>query len=132
MLKSQSALVVLVLCGVLLYWFLADSPSQELSPVMPPPPLIASPTPTPTLPVSPACVMQNTTTRIHFPLSVTSNKMPYVPRRVQDLPLLRFALPSIIATVEPDRFGYGVTLGIDRGDEWYDNTARQADIRAWW
>jgi hypothetical protein len=57
---------------------------------------------------------------IHFPLPTTSKNLKDI-KSITDLPLLRYALTTIIATVEPDSFRYDVEIGADSGDIWYDN-----------
>ncbi len=52
--------------------------------------------------------------------------------RIEDLPLLRFALPSFIASAEPESFHYAIDIGADSGDVWYDHPGHQARIVAWW
>ncbi len=69
--------------------------------------------------------------RIHFPLSVTSHKLKPAPKVVRDLPLVRFALRSIIETIEPHAFDYAIYIGADAGDPWYDSAVNAAAIIAW-
>jgi hypothetical protein len=62
---------------------------------------------------------------------VTSRTAKGGAKRIEDLILLKHALPSIIASVEPDAALYWIAIGADAGDPWYDSTAVQDAIAAW-
>ncbi len=78
-----------------------------------------------------ACPSPAILPRIHLPISATSKGLKHM-ARIEDLPLLRFALPSFIASAEPESFHYAIDIGADSGDVWYDNAGHQARIVAWW
>jgi len=73
----------------------------------------------------------NKTARIHFPLSVTTRNLKNKINRVEDLPLIQYALASIVDTIEPELFDYGIYIAADQGDPWLDNTTHLASIRTW-
>jgi hypothetical protein len=77
-----------------------------------------------------SCISENPL--IHFPLSVTSRNLRESIARFDLLPLFQFALPSVIATVEPDRFRYAIAIAADMGDPWYDNIGNQHVMQEWW
>lgn len=81
-------------------------------------------------------ILKTATTTVAKPLiqlllPITSLNLKKPAKTVLDLPLFEYALPSVIDTIEPDRFRYLVSLGMDKGDPWYDNADRQAQIRSW-
>ena len=78
-----------------------------------------------------ACVDTSRLPRIHLPLSVTSRNLKAV-RDLTALPLFQYALPTFITSVEPALFRYGVSLGADAGDPWYDHAEHQAEMLSWW
>lgn len=87
----------------------------------------------PPAPAAPACSGPRADLPlVQFPLSVTSRNIKGGVKTVADLPLLKFALPSIVKTVEPWRARYWVAIAADSGDPWYDNGPAQAAIAAWY
>jgi hypothetical protein len=69
---------------------------------------------------------------IHLPISSTSRNLQRKIRRFEELPLFTFSLPSLIETVEPDRFRYAVAIAADAGDPWYDVPVLRPAMQAWW
>jgi hypothetical protein len=69
--------------------------------------------------------------RIHLPIPATTRNLRGV-QSIQQLPLVAFALSSLITSSEPTLFQYGVDVGGDSGDPYFDNLERTASITAWW
>jgi len=70
--------------------------------------------------------------RVNFPLSVTSRNLASKITSTMELPLVAYALTSIIETIEPDVFDYGIYVGADQGDIWFDNKNKTDMIHEWW
>jgi hypothetical protein len=122
---------VFLFCGlsVALLVMLWIGPGQPRAPAATP-----DPEPEPALEVpqpQPACVEATDGPLVQFPLSVTSLNLRGAITRVEDLPLLKFALPSIIDSVEPDVARYWIAIAADTGDSWYDSAPAQAAIEGW-
>lgn len=84
--------------------------------------------------MAPAAARKKNKTKplIHFPLSVTSRALKPRPTKVTELPLLRIFLPSLIRSVEPEKFDYDIGIGADQGDAWFDHPGRTAEMIQWW
>ncbi len=78
-----------------------------------------------------SCVVNSSLPWIHLPLSVTSRFLRNI-RRITDLPLLKYILPTFIASVEPHLFRYDIGIGVDKGDKWLDHYNRTQAIVKWW
>jgi hypothetical protein len=79
----------------------------------------------------PGCVEHAGNPLIQFPLSVTSVNLEGSVHGIEDLPIIKYLLPSIIETVEPKVARYWIAVAADSDDPWYDNAAAQAQIAAW-
>jgi hypothetical protein len=73
----------------------------------------------------------HTLPRILFPLAATTRNLKKVPKTIHDLPLVKYALTSIIDTLEPDLFDYGIYVGADKGDAWLDRPLHIHAIQEW-
>ncbi len=70
--------------------------------------------------------------RINFPLSATTRNLKGRLRSIRDLPLIKYALHSIAATIEPEKFDYAIYVGADDDDAWLANATRTVLIVQWW
>ncbi len=97
------------------------------------PPLSSfSPPPPPVIPVATIlpCPRRPELKSIAFPLSVTSQKITV--SHFKNLPLFRHALPTILSSIELDRYDYRVDIAVDSNDKWYDNSDNIRQMTFWW
>lgn len=107
-----ATLLVLAMC-VNVYWFVVSSPPPDKN-----------------LPVVTVASQERGKQWINLPLSVTSNGLRL--NRLEELPLLKHALPTLATTVEPWFFTYDIIVGVDTGDPWYTTPGNLTAIGEWW